>query len=84
MQTPQETKMVKKPETTQRMVKIKTLKDIRLDPEERVITAGQVVEVTEEQAQEFCDKVITGHFNHSGERDIQSTERHKVKRAERV
>jgi hypothetical protein len=84
MQTPQTTKMVSDPGSTLKMVKIKTLRDIRLDPVGTIVKAGNEVEVTEEQAKEFCDLEIEGNYAFAGERANEAADRHRIRRAQRL
>ena len=95
-QQPNQTQMTTQP-AQKRMVKIRALAPIRVDrgefkgqPVEHVVQPGEVVEVSEAEAKEFCDKKIdvgykgkmkgTGFGSHHPS-DMQKT---FVTRAERV
>jgi hypothetical protein len=79
---PKRTKMVQ-----DKKVKIKTVTAIHFIDEtgkEKTIGPGLTVDVSEEVAKEFCDRVFTGSYSFSGERDNAEDQRHSYKRAERV
>jgi hypothetical protein len=81
------TNMTKPPKDQTTMVKIKTKHPIRLmrDGAEHTVTEGQVVEVTELEAKEFCDKEFDlGYRNSFGYIDGPTTMVTKTRRAERV
>jgi len=63
-------------------VKIKAVRTIELK-DGRQVKKGEIVEVSEDEAKEFADKVFKGQYAFAGERfnDIQ---RHNVVRAVRV
>ncbi len=63
-------------------VKIRVLQPIVVDG--ATMAVGLVTEVDEEVAVEFCDRKFKGHYSFSGERGINSAERHIMVRAERV
>lgn len=63
-------------------VKIRALQPIAVDGV--TLAVGVVTEVDEEVAVEFCDKKFKGQYSFSGERGINSAERHMLVRAERV
>lgn len=64
---PSDTKMVAPEPSPDKLVKIKTLRDIMVG--DQIIKPDQEVMVTEEQAKEFCDKTFTGPHQFRGERD---------------
>lgn len=74
------------PNTTKRMVKIRALTPIVVGKDATPVGVGQVIEVTEEDAKEFADRIFVGSYSVSGEHGEAFAEqsRHKVKRAERV
>jgi hypothetical protein len=83
MQPPKETHMAAAPKTT-KLVKIKALRDIRLTDGSTVLP-GQVVEVPEADAKEFCDlPTAPAHYAFSGERPQSEVVRHDHKRAVRL
>lgn len=66
-------------------VKIKTLLPIALGKKgDNVVGAGQIVEVTEDEAKEFADKTFSNVYSFGGERSDATAERHVIRRAERV
>lgn len=74
--------------STQKLVKIRALAPIvvRKNNDSITVGVGEIVEVTEDQAKEFADRVFTGNYSVSGEHSEAFAEqsRHKMKRAERV
>jgi hypothetical protein len=77
------TKLVQpQPEGKTRMVRIKAKQPIRL-ADGKHIAEGAVVDVSEEEAAEFCDRSFDGYYAFAGERFNDKT-KHKVVRAERV
>lgn len=62
-------------------VKIRALTAIAIGKD--VFEAGQEVEVTEEQAVEFCDRKFKGNYAFSGERDTRDATFRTIVRAER-
>lgn len=71
-----------------KLVKIKVLSPIvvKKNNEQVAVPVGTVVEVTEEEAQEFADKIFVGNYSVSGEHGEAFAEqsRHKTRRAMRV
>lgn len=71
-----------------KLVKIRALAPISVlkDKETVSVGPGQIIEVTEDQAKEFADRVFVNHYSVSGEHGEAFAEqsRFKVKRAERV
>ena len=93
MNEPKETKMVAGQKPTTKMVKIQALRDIRIDrpgPDGKTqhlnVKRGEVVEVTESEAKEFCDKIFKAHYAFSGERYETDGEvrKHHIVRAKRL
>lgn len=66
----------------ERLVKIKAKTDIAVGG--KIVTKGTVVEVSESEASEFCDRVFSGPFDWGGERSVATATRPMVRRAERV
>ena len=79
-------KMTNPPTTQTRMVKCKALTDIRLDGRKDTpnFLAGAIVELTEDEAKEFCDKEFVGYHSHSGSMPDAAATRTKVRRAVRL
>jgi len=73
---------------TPKLVKIKTLMPILVAKgnDKVSVPPGQIVEVSEDEAKEFADRLFTGGFAVSGEHSDSFAEanRHRYKRAERV
>lgn len=73
-----------------RLVKIRALLPImpsgQVKGQEQIVAPGTVLEVTEEDAKEFCDRIFVGNYGMSGMFPEQQAEltRHRIKRAERV
>jgi hypothetical protein len=76
-----QTEMVAASDKKAKMVKIKALRDIRVDG--KMVKPGEVVEVSSEEAQDFCKK-YQGAFGFSGERPNNETVRQVFSRAELV
>lgn len=80
-----ETKMVNKPQTTQmiakKKVKILTQRPISVDG--KIVEPGQTLEVSEDEAKEFCDRSFQSFYPFSGERYEDATPA-KIFRAVRV
>lgn len=53
--------------TTKLVAKIKAIHPVRLK-DGRMVNPGEVVECTEDDAKEFCDRTLTGQYDFSGER----------------
>lgn len=72
--------------STQKMVKIRALAPIVVGKNAVPVPVGSVVEVTEEEAKEFADRIFVGNYSVSGEHGEAFAEasRHRTKRAERV
>lgn len=86
--TPETAHMVAPTPNTSKMVKIKTLAPIviKKNNENLLVNPGNVVEVTEEEACEYADKIFVGNYSVSGEHGEAFAEqsRHKTRRAVRV
>jgi hypothetical protein len=86
----EETKMTNPPVKQTKMIKIKATQPIRLDRESNGklssvdVQPGTVVEVTEEEAQEFCDRKFKGYHAFDGERSEKDAPRSEITRAVRV
>lgn len=80
--------MVAKVPSTSKMVKIRALQPIAVKRGQDLVNIGpgQIVDVTEDEAKEFVDRVFVGQFGQSGEMsdNVAEASRHKVRRAERV
>lgn len=72
--------------SNQKLVKIRALAPIVVGKNAVPVGVGQIVEVTEEEAKEFADRIFVGNYGVSGEHGEAFAEqsRHKIKRAERV
>lgn len=74
--------------TSPKLVKIRALSPIvvRKNNESVSVAVGQVIEVSEDEAKEFADRIFVGHYGCTGEHGEAFAEqsRHKLKRAERV
>ena len=82
-----QTKMTNPPTSQTKMVAIKAIHPIRVGKgeDERVVSPGQVAQVTEAEAHEFCDKKIDlGYKNVFGNRHPSDIQKMIVTRAERV
>ncbi len=82
-----QTKMVNAPKTQTKLVKIKANTAIRLtkDGVEEIITEGKVVEVSEEDAREYCDREFNlGYKDTFGNFDPHSVKPKVIRRAVRV
>lgn len=75
-------KLVNPPVNQTKMVKIRTLRPIRIG--DTVTPEGQEVHVTEDQAKEFCDRAFKGPYSFAGERLEDPAPRGIIKRAERI
>lgn len=80
------TKMIAPEGPKTKMVKIRAKSPIRLDRGKDTVSLaeGEVAEVTEAEAKEFCDKKFDAGFDFGGERSVQTSTRHTIVRAERV
>lgn len=71
-----------------KLVKIRALSAILVTQghEKVSVAPGQIVEVSEEEAKEFADRVFTNGFSFAGEHSESFAEanRHRLKRAERL
>lgn len=78
--------LVATPAGVPRLVKVRALQPIRPSGQQNIYAPGEIVEVTEEDAKEFCDRVFVGNYGMSGMFPEQQAEaiRHRIKRAERV
>lgn len=85
---PETTQMQAPVSATPKLVKIRAISPILVTRgnEKVSVPPGQIVEVSEEEAKEFADRVFTGGYSLSGEHSEAFAEanRHRVKRAERV
>lgn len=87
MSSPEQTQMVSAPKTQTKMVKIRAKSPIRIMKEgvEHVIQPGEVADVSDAEAKEFCDKKIDiGYKNTFGNRHPSDIKKEFVVRAERV
>lgn len=80
------TQMVKPPQETTKMVakktvKIEAIRTIAIGNTQ--LAPGEQIEVTEEQAEEFC-KAYEGHYAFAGERGNHDAVRHQIARAKVV
>lgn len=75
------------PPKQMKMIKAKTLHPVRLmrDGSETIVKEGTPVELTEEEAKEFCDKDFEiGHRDVFGYQDVLASRPAKIRRAERL
>jgi hypothetical protein len=70
------------------LVKIRALAPILVTKgsDKTLIQAGELADVPEDEAKEFCDRVFVGNYSEGGEHGEQWAEsrRQRLKRAERV
>jgi len=84
MKPPEETKLINPPAGQTKMVKCKVISGISVKRLGGVQSAGMLVELTEEEAKEFCDKTFVGPYNFDGERGKKNATRTLLRRAVRI
>lgn len=81
-----EVNLINPPTKQVKMVKARVLLPIRLTHDSLVIEPGNEVEMTEDQAKEFCDREFTGMTTYFGKRECNDITAGPIKRrrAERI